>query len=170
MTNPIRTIEYVLIALMAYQLVRLWWRLNRRRMETWWQRVKDHHPRQRHPKSPKDCPHCCRGVRLETARIKWEVKPWGEVKSTRGRKKKYATQGYACLNPACAYFGHTDERMHALVRHTTRGKTRTFRIYVVRRVRRSFPVGRARRSTTSRRNQSAWRWSCGSWPKGSITP
>ena len=122
MTDPIRTIEYVLIALMAYQLMRLWWRLNRRRMKKWWQRVKDHHPRQRHPKSPQDCPHCCRGVRLETARINWDVKPWSEVKSTRGRKKKYATQGYACLNPMCAYFGHTDERIHALVRHTTRGK------------------------------------------------
>jgi IS1 family transposase len=122
MTDPLRTIEYVLIALMAYRVVRLWWRLNRRRVKKWWQRVKDHHPRQRHPKTPQDCPHCCRGVRLETARINGEVKPWGEVKSKRGRKKKYATQGYACLNPACAYFGHTDERIHALVRHTTRGK------------------------------------------------
>jgi transposase-like protein len=28
------------------------------------------------------------------------------------------------LNPACAYFGHTDEGIHALVRHTTRGKDR----------------------------------------------
>ena len=122
MTEPIRTIEYVLIGWMAYQLVRLWWRLNRRRVKKWWQWVKEHHPRQRHPKSPKDCPHCCRGVRLETAGINWNVKPWCEVKSPRGRKKKYATQGYACLNPACAYFGHTDERIHALVRHTTRGK------------------------------------------------
>ena len=124
MADTRRMIDYVLIALMAYQVGRRWWRVNRRRVKQWWQRVKDHHPRQRHPKSPKDCPHCCGGVRLETARINWEVKPWCEVKSTRGRKKKYATQGYACLNPACAYFGHTDERMHALVRHTTRGKDR----------------------------------------------
>jgi IS1 family transposase len=122
MTDTMRTIEYGLIALMAYQVVRRWWRLNRRRAKRWWQWVKDHHARQRHPKSPQDCPHCCHGVRLETAQINWHVKPWGEVKSTRGRKKKYATQGYACLNPACACFGHTDERIHALVRHTTRGK------------------------------------------------
>ena len=122
MTDAIRMIEYVLIALMAYQLVRLWWRLNQRRVKKWWQRVKDHHPRQRHPKSPKDCPHCCRGIRLETARINWDVKPWGEVKSKRGRKKKYPTQGYACLDADCAYFGHTDENIHALVHHAHRGK------------------------------------------------
>jgi hypothetical protein len=37
-----RTIEDVLIALMAYQVGRLWWRLNRRRVKRWWQWVKDH--------------------------------------------------------------------------------------------------------------------------------
>jgi hypothetical protein len=61
MADAMRTLEYVLIALMAYQLVRLWWRLNRRRVKKWWQRVKDHHPRQRHPKSPKDV---CRPLRF----------------------------------------------------------------------------------------------------------
>jgi hypothetical protein len=92
-----RTIEYVLIASVAYQLVRLWWRLNRCRVKKWWQRVKDHPPWQHHPKSPKDCPHCCCGVRLETARIKWDVKPWGAVKSKREQKeRKCPAQGYAC--------------------------------------------------------------------------
>jgi len=122
MADGMRVIDDVLIALLAYQVVRLWWRVNRRQVKQWWQRVKDHHPRRRHPKSPKDCPHCCRGLHLASARIKWDVTPWCEVKSKRGRKKVYATHGYACLNPACAYFGHTDERIHALVRHTTRGK------------------------------------------------
>jgi hypothetical protein len=51
----------------------------------------------------------------ETARIKW-----GEVKSKGGGKKQYPTQGYACLNLTCASFGHTDERIRALIRHTTR--------------------------------------------------
>jgi hypothetical protein len=32
MAVSMRTVEYVLITLMAYQLVRLWWRLNRRRV------------------------------------------------------------------------------------------------------------------------------------------
>jgi hypothetical protein len=42
MTDTMRTIEYALIALMAYQVGRLWWRLNRRRVKKWWQWVKDH--------------------------------------------------------------------------------------------------------------------------------
>ena len=62
------------------------------------------------------------GVRLETAQINWNVTPWDEVKSKRGRKKKYVTQGYACLNLDSEYFGHTDERIHALVHHAHRGK------------------------------------------------
>jgi hypothetical protein len=66
MADQMRHIEYLLMGLMVSQLVRLWWRLNRRRVKKWWQRVKDHHPRQRHPKSPKDCPHCCCGLHVET--------------------------------------------------------------------------------------------------------
>ena len=50
------------------------------------------------------------------------MRPWREVKSRRGRKKQYATEGYACLNPRCQYSGITDEGRHALVRHTARGK------------------------------------------------
>ena len=118
MANAMRTIEYVPIALMACQSVRLWWRLKKKR----WQRIKDRHPRQRHPKPPRDCPHCCRGVRLETARINWDVTPYREVKSKQGRKKRYSTQSYACLNLACAYVGHTGENIHVLVHHAHRGK------------------------------------------------
>jgi hypothetical protein len=72
---------------LAYQLMRLWWQLNKGRVKRWRQRAKDHRPRQRHPKSPKDCVHCCRGLRLETLDLNREVTPWGEVKSKRGRKK-----------------------------------------------------------------------------------
>jgi IS1 family transposase len=103
-------------------VLRVWWRLNKRRVKGWWQRVKDHLPIKRHPKSPKDCPHCCRGIHLESVRINHAVRPWSAVKSKRGRKKQYPTQGWACLNPACRYFGITEEAIHALVRHTLRGK------------------------------------------------
>ena len=91
-------------------------------MKRWLEQVKDHRPRKRHPKSPKDCLQCCAGVRLETARINEQVKPWGEVRSKRGRQKRYATEGLACLNRVCPYYGVRDEKRHALVRHTTRGK------------------------------------------------
>ena len=117
-----RTLEHVVLGILLVHLLRLWWRLNRRKVKQWVQRVKDQRPLQRHPKSPKDCPHCCRGVRLETARINADVRPWREVKSRRGRKKQHTTAGYACLNPRCPYYGITDEGRHALVRHTARGK------------------------------------------------
>ncbi len=116
-----RTLEYVVMGWLSYHLVRLWWRLNRGREQGWIRHVKDHRPHQRHPKSPKDCVYCCRGLRLETPHLNRDVTPWCEVKSRCGRKKQYPTAGYACLNPACQYYGITDER-HALVRHTLRGK------------------------------------------------
>jgi hypothetical protein len=91
MADPKPTMEYVLIVLMAYELARLWWRLNRRQVKKWWPRVKDHHPRQRHPKSPKDCPHCCRKVRLETARINLGGEGVGRgEKQTRAEKESAA--------------------------------------------------------------------------------
>lgn len=117
-----RTLENIVMVLLLVQLVRLWWQLNHGRVKRWMQRVKDHRPRKRHPKSPKDCPHCCAGVALETIRINADVRPWYEVKNKRGRKKQYATQGLACLNRTCRYYGVRDEGRHALVRHTLRGK------------------------------------------------
>ena len=117
-------LEHVAWLLLLMHSLRLWWRLNKRRVKDWWQRVKDHLPIHRHPKSPRDCPHCCHGVHLEKVHLNRDVTPWGEVKSRRGRKKQYSTQGCACLNPACLYYGITDEAIHALVRHTSRGKDR----------------------------------------------
>ncbi len=117
-------LEHLALPLLLVHWSRLWWRLNKRRVKGWWQRVKDHLPVKRHPKYPKDCPHCCRGVHLESVRINHAVTPWREVKSKRGRKKQYSTQGWACLNPACPYSGITEEAIHALVRHTLRGKDR----------------------------------------------
>ena len=68
-------LEHFMLLFMLVYLLRLWWRLNKRRVKGWWQRVKDHLPVKRHPKSPKDCPHCCRGVHLESVRINHAVTP-----------------------------------------------------------------------------------------------
>ncbi len=94
-------LEHGLLLVMSVYLSQLWWQWNKRRVKGWWQRVKEHLPVKRHPKSPKDCRPCWRGVHLESVRIKHAVTPWREVKSQRGRKKQYPTQGWACLNPAC---------------------------------------------------------------------
>jgi hypothetical protein len=36
------------------------------------------------------------------------VRPWAEVKSRRGRRKRAKTEGYACPNEKCEYYGITD--------------------------------------------------------------
>jgi hypothetical protein len=74
------------------------------------------------PKSPHDCPACQEGITLNIRPIRRKAKPWHKRKSSRGRKKTIATQGYACLNPACDYHGITDESVHALVGNGKRGQ------------------------------------------------
>jgi transposase-like protein len=69
------------------------------------------------PRCPDDCPAC----RLaSTASSGGEpapgpVRPWREVKSSRGAPKQIHTEGYACPNQQCAYCGITDAHIHALV-------------------------------------------------------
>src|SRR5215467_3007108 len=61
------------------------------------------------PRSPDDCPAC----RLASTPASASgpapalVRPWREVKSRRGAPKRVNTEGYACPNQQCAYFGIT---------------------------------------------------------------
>ena len=48
--------------------------------------------------------------------------PWHSVRSQRGRKKASRTEGFACHNPACPYYGITDQSRHALVFDGAHGK------------------------------------------------
>ena len=69
------------------------------------------------PRTPDDCPAC----RLASPALSCggpgpaPVRPWREVKSRRGAPKRIATQGFACPNRQCLYFGMTDASIHALV-------------------------------------------------------
>jgi len=84
------------------------------------------------PRSPDDCPAC----RLaSTASSGGEpalapVRPWSEVKSRRRAPKRLPTDGFACPNQQCAYFGITDAHIHALVgdgKHGQAEHIQTFR-------------------------------------------
>jgi transposase-like protein len=58
------------------------------------------------------------------------LRPWSEVKSRRGAPKRIDTQGFACPNQHCPYFGITDAHIHALVGDGTHGQAeriQTFR-------------------------------------------
>ena len=84
------------------------------------------------PRCPDDCPACrlastaSSGVEPAPA----PVRPWCEVKSHRGAPKRVNTEGYACPNPKCSYFGITDDQIHALVGDGIHGRAeriQTFR-------------------------------------------
>ena len=76
--------------------------------------------RQLRPATPRDCPEC--RVQRERMVEKAAVRPWKEVKSRRGKRKTVDTEGHACWNPACEYYGITDSRVHALVGYGGHGK------------------------------------------------
>jgi hypothetical protein len=84
------------------------------------------------PRCPDDCPAC----RLASTPSSGgepapaPVRPWCEVKSRRGAPKRVNTQGYACPNQKCLYFGITDAQIHALVgdgKHGSTERIQTFR-------------------------------------------
>jgi hypothetical protein len=89
------------------------------------------------PRTPHDCP-ACRGAStpwLGGGPAPAPVRPWREMKSRPGAPKRIPTQGFACPNPQCAYFGSTDAHKHALVgdgKHGQAERIQTFRCQACR--------------------------------------
>ena len=89
------------------------------------------------PRCPDDCP-ACRLVSTASSAggpVPASVRPWREVKSRRGAPKRVNTDGYACPNLKCPYFGITDNQIHALVgdgRHGRAERIQTFRCQACR--------------------------------------
>ena len=84
------------------------------------------------PRTPNDCPACRRQNAVPPTPMASvpPVRPWRASKSRRGAPKRIATHGFACPNPACAYFRITDATVHALVGDGTHGRVeriQTFR-------------------------------------------
>ncbi len=89
------------------------------------------------PRTPLDCPTC----RLASTPssgvgpVPAPVRPWREVKSRRGAPKRVNTEGFACPNQQCPYFGITDASIHALVgdgKHGQAEQIQTFRCQACR--------------------------------------
>ena len=121
MNSQLIDFDRILLILFAALLLRVSWRLYSPRLRRRWRRAKARLPRRWKPRSPKDCPHCCQGLSLESRPLQREVEPYSKRKSTRGRKQEIPSAGYACLNPHCEYFGITDDQVHALVGNGKRG-------------------------------------------------
>jgi hypothetical protein len=67
------------------------------------------------PRTPDDCSACRLASTPASAGgpAPAPVRPWREVKSRRGAPKRVNTEGYACPNQQCLYFGITDAHIHA---------------------------------------------------------
>ncbi|MCG2783637.1 MAG: hypothetical protein L6461_00880 [Anaerolineae bacterium] len=80
--------------------------------------------RQMKPKSEKDCPLCQkeRAIEIEPQTCPHSMIPWSAMKKGKGgRPKQSLTDGHACLDPDCYYFGITDQAIHALVANGSHG-------------------------------------------------
>jgi transposase-like protein len=82
------------------------------------------------PRCPHDCPACRLASTASSVGEPAPVRPWREMKSRRGAPKRVNTEGFACPNPKCPYFGSTDDQIHALVgdgKHGRAEQIQTFR-------------------------------------------
>jgi hypothetical protein len=89
------------------------------------------------PRSPDDCPAChlASAPSSRGGPAPLPARPWSEVKSRRGAPKRIHTDGYACPNQQCAYFGITQAHIHALVgdgKHGQAEQIQTFRCQACR--------------------------------------
>ena len=55
--------------------------------------------------------------------------PWSEVKIRREAPKRISTEGFACPNPQCQYFGNTDAQFHALVGDGKHGRAESIQTF-----------------------------------------
>lgn len=78
------------------------------------------------PKTPHDCPLCAT-LHADPSTARPTPPPYETLKSRRGRKKRSATEGFACFNPECVYFGCTEATVHALVADGWEGKQHDIR-------------------------------------------
>jgi IS1 family transposase len=114
-------IDRLLLVLFAVLFLKVSWKQYAPRLRRSWKNAKARLPRRWKPRSPRDCPHCCEGLSLESFSVERHVEPYARRKSRRGRKQEIPTAGFACLNPLCDYFGITDDQVHALVGNGRRG-------------------------------------------------
>ena len=89
------------------------------------------------PRTPDDCSACRLASPASSVGgpAPAAVRPWPEVKSRRGAPKRVNTEGYACPNRTCPYFGITDAHVHAPVgdgKHGQAERIQTFRCQACR--------------------------------------
>lgn len=106
------TSDNILLTLVL--MVLLWWLLYHHSMcEDDIETGQPRRPWHLRPRTPKDCP-LCQGKQPHSHHAP-DIIPWSHVKSKRGRRKTLVSEGHACPNKNCLYYGITDQHIHALV-------------------------------------------------------
>ncbi|MBL7163078.1 MAG: hypothetical protein ISS57_10760 [Anaerolineales bacterium] len=121
MHNSTFRVEHILIFALYFALLFSLWLTFNDIIKKLRQQAKSYRPRKWKPRSPKDCPGCKSGINLAVLKPKQDVIPYSQRKSSRGRSKLLATQGHACPNPLCDYFGVINHLLHAIVGDGKRG-------------------------------------------------
>ena len=85
---------------------------------------RSHLPRRLRPHSPLDCPACglAAAPSSEKEPTPTPVRPWRELKGRRGAPKRVNSEGVACPNHACPYYGISEAQIHAVVSDGCYGK------------------------------------------------
>src|SRR5215469_15819433 len=94
------------------------------------------------PRSPDDCPACRLVPAPSLGGGPAPVRPWREVKSRRGAPKRINTEGFACPNQQCSYFGITDAQIHALVGDGKHGQAEQIQTFSCQACRTTFTARR----------------------------
>jgi IS1 family transposase/transposase-like protein len=120
MKNEIVASQAIVIVMLVGLVV---WQRYKREIKKWWkaQHKKPRRKWQLRPRSPLDCSDCCTEAQWSVKEHKRSPRPWRDVKSQRGRPKTVDSDGYACMNLPCEYYGETDARIHALRSNGKRG-------------------------------------------------
>ena len=133
-------VSIVLLVVGLFLTLALFWRLCRLSLQRFHSRgvaIRSTTQRLLKPRTPLDCPAyrlCCTKSSV-VGHTPAPVRPWREVKSRRGAPKRLNTEGFACPNPQCSYFGNTDAQIHALVgdgKHGHAEPIQTFRCQACR--------------------------------------
>jgi transposase-like protein/IS1 family transposase len=130
--------EHILLAILFIALLLSLWKNNQAQIKRLHKKGKITRPRQLKPKTPKNCPGCREGVELMVGKPRTDVVAYAQHKSSRGRTKRLATQGHACPNPNCPYFGVVDQQLHALVGNGKRGKDKEIQYWRCQMCRKDF--------------------------------
>jgi len=106
MADQLITGDRVLLIIVLLLWLPTLWRHGRRRFRKIWHRAKERLPRRWKPKTPLDCPHCCRQIQLKSYPINQRVTPYSERKSGRGRKKEIEDGGLRLSPPRLRVLRH----------------------------------------------------------------